>query len=116
MPYKDPEARNAYAREWYAKNKETHGRLVRQNEARRRKIITEYLYELKLHPCLDCGGEFDPVAMDFDHVSGRKLFNVSEAMRWGYSLDKVKEEVAKCELVCSNCHRLRTKVRRQATE
>lgn len=116
MPYKDPEARNAYARAWYAKNQETHAELVRRNRARVKAEVTEYLGKVKSHPCTDCGGTFDAEVMDFDHVSGVKSFNISSAKQVGYSLSRVKKEVAKCELVCSNCHRLRTKARRTATE
>lgn len=114
MPYKDREARNAYARAWYAKNAEAHGRLVRARAKRYTREIRAFLAEAKSAPCMDCGGTFDRECMDFDHVRGEKLFNVSTSSWWGYSLEKVQEEIAKCELVCANCHRLRTKQRRLA--
>ena len=58
------------------------------------------------NPCKDCGVTFPPVAMDFDHVSGDKMLNVSSMrhLAWG----AVLAEIAKCELVCANCHRVRT--------
>ncbi len=49
--------------------------------------------------------------MDFDHVRGKKRFNISQYSNKVVSLEVVKEEVAKCEIVCSNCHRHRTHVR-----
>jgi hypothetical protein len=66
-------------------------------------------------PCMDCGGVFPWVAMDFDH-------RPSETKRWPVSDEgcrlatkgmkvKVLEEIAKCEIVCSNCHRVRTQER-----
>jgi lysyl-tRNA synthetase class I len=49
--------------------------------------------------------------MDFDHVRGRKHKNVSELID-SLSKKKIDEEIAKCEVVCSNCHRIRTHNRR----
>ena len=57
-------------------------------------------------PCLDCQETFPPYVMDFDHVRGVKSFAIS---RGGCrSVSKLLEEMAKCDVVCSNCHRLRT--------
>lgn len=61
---------------------------------------------LKARPCTDCGRRFHPVAMDFDHVRGKKLKHISGM--WSWERSKVLVELAKCELVCSNCHRVRT--------
>jgi len=46
--------------------------------------------------------------MDFDHVKGKKTTEISTLMRSGYSLERIKKEVAKCEVVCACCHRVRT--------
>ena len=46
--------------------------------------------------------------MDFDHVRGIKKANISTMVRQAYSIETIKEEVAKCDLVCANCHRKRT--------
>lgn len=68
---------------------------------------------LKTAPCQDCGNKFPPVCMDFDHRPGEvKLFGISAAVR--YSWDVILAEMAKCDLVCANCHRIRTEERRQA--
>lgn len=46
--------------------------------------------------------------MDFDHLPQyEKLFNIGSPSNWT-SLYRVKQEIAKCEVVCSNCHRIRT--------
>jgi hypothetical protein len=58
---------------------------------------------------MDCKGSFDPVCMDWDHVRGEKLFNI--ANDYTRSLQTLLVEIAKCDLICSNCHRLRTKAR-----
>ena len=68
-----------------------------------------WIDEVKSTPCLDCGGRFPPECMDFDHRDpSEKLFNVSQAAVSGNSLESVKAEIAKCDLVCANCHRIRT--------
>ena len=46
--------------------------------------------------------------MDYDHVRGVKRFNISEAIKLKIELEELETELDKCELVCSNCHRLRT--------
>ena len=64
--------------------------------------------------CIDCGYSKHAAALDFDHVHGDKLFEVSKAM--GRSLDVIKAEIAKCVVRCSNCHRIRTFEARQISE
>lgn len=78
----------------------------------RYRAFAEKLAVLKAHPCLDCGQTFPPAAMDFDHVRGEKAGNIAQMFTTAWP--KVLAEVAKCDLVCANCHRLRTNAR-QAT-
>ena len=63
--------------------------------------------ELKNHPCMDCGGTFPPECMDFDHVRGEKVCGVGLLVE--DTTGKLDAEIAKCDLVCANCHRIRTK-------
>lgn len=58
---------------------------------------------------MDCGGTFPPECMDFDHVRGVKEFAVSKS-RFN-TMKRVLAEIAKCDLVCANCHRIRTSKR-----
>ena len=74
----------------------------------------EKINEHKAKPCTDCGECFPPVAMDFDHVHGEKVKEISGM--WSWSFDKVLIELNKCELVCANCHRTRTKHRLKIME
>lgn len=67
----------------------------------------ELIAEAKSKPCMDCGRTFPKVAMDFDHVRGVKRYNIGTDYRW-ISMDALKEEIAKTELVCACCHRVRT--------
>jgi hypothetical protein len=76
-----------------------------QYKAKRRAA----LHALKASPCRDCGGVFPPYVLDFDHRDrATKAFNISVAMSNGYPWDVILAEVAKCDLVCANCHRVRT--------
>ena len=62
---------------------------------------------------MDCGYNRHPEALDFDHRPGvNKLFNIGEKVG-SYSLDKIWAEIAKCDVVCRNCHAVRTAERRQ---
>lgn len=70
---------------------------------RNRRFVFEYL---KNHPCVDCG-ESDPVVLEFDHLSDKEC-NISSLAVSSYSLKKIEEEIAKCEVCCANCHRKRT--------
>jgi hypothetical protein len=62
--------------------------------------------------CVDCGYNENPVALQFDHVPerGEKLFQLSLSFR--YNKEKVAAEILKCDVVCANCHAIRTAERR----
>ena len=60
---------------------------------------------LREHPCVDCG-ESDPVVLEFDHL-GDKKFGIADGIR-NRNWQDVLDEIAKCEVVCANCHRRRT--------
>ena len=78
----------------------------------RRYKAAFYVNELKSAPCSDCKQTFDPVCMDFDHLPEfKKKYDIARMTAKGLSIQRIGEEIKKCELVCSNCHRLRTKKR-----
>lgn len=56
--------------------------------------------------CVDCGYNENSVALDFDHVRGSKVKNVGEMSN--HTWKKVEAEMAKCEIRCANCHRVKT--------
>ena len=96
----------------YARNPDRRARILRANE-RRRRVQTARLQEIKAAAgCADCG-ERDPVVLDFDHREGSdKLGDV--ATMTGGPWRTIEAEVAKCDVVCANCHRRRTHARRVA--
>lgn len=82
--------------------------------ARRRDEQAKFLARIRLikfeRPCYDCGNFFRPECMDFDHVSGEKLFDLAAGA--SHSWDSVRLEIDKCDLVCACCHRIRTQQRK----
>ncbi len=60
----------------------------------------------KTHSCVDCGIS-DWRVLDFDHVRGIKRFAISSKMNGQASIKTIKEEIAKCDMRCANCHRIR---------
>lgn len=99
-------------REWYAEpaNKERHLALVAARRRRRIQRNRALVSAAKDRPCEDCGGEFDTEVMDLDHITGEKLGEVS-SMIYTAATSAVRREIAKCEVVCANCHRRRTRRR-----
>lgn len=85
------------------------------NERKRdtRKALQEYVKERKNCPCMDCGVSYPHYVMDFDHVRGIKKYTISQIVKNGCSRDMLDEEIDKCDVVCSNCHRERTHSRGQ---
>ena len=71
---------------------------------RNRLVVLEHL---RAHPCVDCG-ETDPLFLEFDHVTGVKELEVSAAIHRGWSLQSLLEEMAKCQVRCIKCHRIKT--------
>lgn len=62
-----------------------------------------------LSGCVDCGYDRHPAALDFDHVLPGKIKNVAACK----TLEEIEREIEKCEVVCANCHRIRTAERGQ---
>jgi hypothetical protein len=104
-----------YRRAWYARHKKE--QIARTTVTRQSRVAAnrEWIRQLKSVPCKDCGGNFHWVAMDFDHL-GDKEFDVGCMVGLGYGRKKILAEIAKCEVVCSNCHRLRTWTRMTPVE
>lgn len=67
----------------------------------------KYVRAVKASPCADCGQSYPYYVMDLDHREPDKKYKgVASMMRFPTSL--VIAEVAKCDVVCANCHRERT--------
>ncbi len=94
----------------YRKDPEPYRRRRRESSARAAKFVRQY--KLANSRCMDCGLDHPPHRLDFDHCRGTKSANLSQASRHGWGEARIREEIAKCDLVCANCHRDRTEQRR----
>lgn len=84
------------------------GAAEKRRQERRRKN-RDFVYELKAgKPCVDCGFIGHPCQMDFDHVRGKKSFSIASSAK-DRCFSSIAKEASKCEVVCANCHRLRTR-------
>ena len=73
-----------------------------------RTKVKKYIQEFKTsRGCADCGEKYPYWLLEFDHLRDKK-FTISEFSQHFSSLDKIKEEIEKCDVVCCNCHRNRT--------
>jgi len=72
-----------------------------------RKRNIKLINEAKDKPCMDCGIKYPSYVMDFDHRDrNSKIASISD-MKY-FSTNRLIAEIAKCDVVCSNCHRIRT--------
>jgi hypothetical protein len=75
-------------------------------KARQQALRAQILEHLHHNPCVDCG-EADPLVLEFDHI-GEKTASISVLLSQTASREAVEAEIARCEVVCTNCHRRRT--------
>lgn len=88
---------------------------VAKNNAIRLAEFNALVDSYKAAGCADCKTVYPSYVMDFDHLEDSVKVNDVAGMR-GWSLRRVEEEIAKCEVVCANCHRRRTHQRRTASK
>lgn len=96
--------RKCYAAVHRDRRNEQNRRCAKNRYEKNRKLLWEYLLE---HPCEDCA-ESNPVYLELDHlVPAEKTAAISNViMSWSW--EKILTEIAKCRVLCANCHRLRT--------
>jgi len=59
--------------------------------------------------CVDCGNT-NLLVLEFDHVRGTKRYEISIMLNAGFAWARIVEEIAKCEIRCANCHRVKTAI------
>ena len=76
---------------------------AKHKEMRQRR--NDYINKVKLEKgCVKCGYNSHPAALDFNHIHPEeKLFSIASSYR---SLEETAKEIAKCEVLCANCHRI----------
>lgn len=98
MPYKDKNKQREASKHNYLKNKQKY---LDSRTARKRRN-KEYVYSKKTS-CEKCGLE-DKVCLEFHHVDDKEK-NVSQLIMDAASIERVENEINKCRILCSNCHR-----------
>ena len=98
-------------RDWYSKDehRQRHHQLVGERRRARANRHRGIVRALKRQPCADCGKTCPAEAMDFDHLWAKRL-DTSRLPHVSGTVTML-EGVEKCEVVCANCHRIRTKHR-----
>ena len=98
----------AYDKKYRAAHPELYRNVRRAKQLRTKEHIRKY----KDRPCADCEQTYPFYVMDFDHRPGEnKKFKIAawlarNAAKTDWS--EVEAEIAKCDVVCANCHRIRT--------
>tara|TARA_R100001129_G_scaffold1813_2_gene1837 strand:+ start:9044 stop:9406 length:363 start_codon:yes stop_codon:yes gene_type:complete len=113
VAYKDKKDQAAASKRHYEANKEKIKARTRARNKSQKKKNKKFVAWVKSRGCcVDCG-EDNPLVLDFDHVVGKKIMNISDMSRTSYSIEAIMAEIDKCEIRCSNCHRIATAKRRQ---
>ena len=100
--------RSAYGKLHYQKNREWYCARTRAPRREQREPYWAWVMNyLTTHPCVDCG-EVDPVVLQFDHRDGTEKVDADGTMLNRASWSTLLNEIAKCDVRCANCHRLRT--------
>ena len=113
MPVRNYKAYYAANRErfqaYHRKHYKTHRvQRLASNKARRAELQAR-VNNLKFKPCMDCEWKFDVHCMQFDHRDPKqKLFSIATAVAQCYEWSRIEQEIKKCDLVCANCHAVRT--------
>lgn len=74
---------------------------------RRSKIVKRIQGTKHYKPCADCGKRYPYWVMQFDHL-GDKEFTISNCRKHQVNMERLEQEIAKCDIVCANCHAERT--------
>lgn len=102
MTYKDPVKQKQAQRAYYERNREAVLAKNRENKEKRKQIVRD----AKSCPCQKCGKSYPPKVMDLHHREGEQKDGKISRMVERASLAALIEEIAKCDVLCANCHRM----------
>ena len=100
--YKDKNKEREYQNQWYKNNKQ---KVIKQRQIQRQKRkmwLLEFKTSLRCSKC----GENHIACLDFHHRNkDKKEFNISHGIAKGWSKERIKKEIEKCDILCANCNR-----------
>lgn len=104
-----------YRKQYYEKNKHNQKssdhrlKMVLRNKEKRKRNKNFILSVLLKSKCTDCK-ENNPLVLEFDHRDPKKKnYDISLMVQWMCSIENIRKEIAKCDVRCANCHRIRTR-------
>lgn len=103
------------SRRYYEEKGEEHKKNVIRRNKKHRKALQEFILDyLSSNPCKDCGNS-DLRVLEFDHLPEfEKKRDISRMIAASVSISTLQSEIIKCEVVCCNCHKIRTYSRRKS--
>jgi hypothetical protein len=92
----------AYQRDYYRKNKDKFAAWVKKSKAKLKAAFYAWKRQFKCSRC----PESHPACLDFHHRDpAKKEYYIVQMWMRGYSMERIKAEAAKCDVLCANCHR-----------
>jgi hypothetical protein len=102
MAYTNKQDQYDCQRRWYERNRASVIAHNKENARLKRQWLSDYKKKLKCKYC----PENHIACLDFHHRdASQKEINISRARTIGWSIERIKKEIAKCDVICSNCHR-----------
>ncbi len=96
-----------YHKDHYKNNKKDYIYRAKNRNKSHLEEMRKYIINIKNVPCMDCKVSYPSYVMDFDHREGEiKIKEISRLLNCSKQL--IDKEISKCDIVCSNCHRIRT--------
>jgi hypothetical protein len=99
---RDLQKQRSYERAWYARNADKVKRRVKDQ----RQVVIDWFHQYKATLSCNRCGENDPVCLDFHHRDPtQKVFSIHQTARKAIGKARILAEIAKCDVLCANCHR-----------
>lgn len=99
--YRCTECLREYSQQHYRANSESYKKRILADKRKKKEFINEVKASSKCSIC----GESRPWCLEFHHLDGEdKDFNIGDTYR-NYGIDRLKNEMSKCIIVCANCHK-----------
>lgn len=96
------ECHKKYDKKHYKNNKKYYIDKNKKRQEMLKRWLDEYKSNLK---CKNCGEDYI-YCLEFHHKDpNKKEIDISQTIRRGWSIKRIKKEIDKCIVLCANCHR-----------